>query len=449
MDQYGYGWLSRQSSSQHLPSLPGPYEEFDYNAFSIDFSQLPRPEQGELVWTPTAVSPPIFSPIGSSAPTPAASSLQQFESGQHQQSLALQLMRVQGSQQQAHPEQQPLLDSNESAQFSSFLNELDGETGFLFNPVLPEGMPSPPAYSCAAIFESQQARAARESMRNAVNGMSLGDNDDTSVSRRFVDAANEAVEASDSHYDSGPPVASTSGDATATPPKRAREKSSAPRGGSKKARYNSPAVGRPRPADSEEDDGASTAREHVGTRHRRRNSAMSIDVARAHSPAVAIKKEQSLSPPPFNHSAQIGDGDDDELEYDDTKPSPDAGSNRKAPLSESQRRSNHIISEQRRRNAIRLGFKELVEYVLAGEKVSGISIAEGEELEAAASGKKTKGKGRGRGRKGDIGVGASKSVVLDKAAQYIMWLQRGNEALVDEVERMESIVQLARSHYAQ
>lgn len=47
------------------------------------------------------------------------------------------------------------------------------------------------------------------------------------------------------------------------------------------------------------------------------------------------------------------------------------------------------------------------------------------------------GPGRGRGRKGDVGAGASKSVVLEKATVYIGWLQRGNEALEMEVRRVE------------
>ncbi|BGP54964.1 hypothetical protein JCM8202_003474 [Rhodotorula sphaerocarpa] len=135
---------------------------------------------------------------------------------------------------------------------------------------------------------------------------------------------------------------------------------------------------------------------------------------------------------------------------------------RGAPLTDSQKRSNHILSEQKRRNAIRSGFKDLVDFLVAGEAASGIVLgppgsaaalqqqqqaqaqaqAEAEEeaeAAAAANGKKRKGKGtgRGRGRRGDAGANASKSVVLTRAADYILWLERGNRALEAEIERIE------------
>lgn len=136
------------------------------------------------------------------------------------------------------------------------------------------------------------------------------------------------------------------------------------------------------------------------------------------------------------------------------------GAGRAAPLTDSQKRSNHILSEQKRRNAIRSGFKDLVDFLVAGEAASGIILgppgsssqslqqqqqqeaaaqAQADE-EAAANGKKRKGKGtgRGRGRRGDAGANASKSVVLTRAADYILWLERGNRALENEIERLEA-----------
>ena len=136
------------------------------------------------------------------------------------------------------------------------------------------------------------------------------------------------------------------------------------------------------------------------------------------------------------------------------------GAGRAAPLTDSQKRSNHILSEQKRRNAIRSGFKDLVDFLVAGEAASGIILgppgsssqslqqqqqqeaaaqAQADE-EAAANGKKRKGKGtgRGRGRRGDAGANASKSVVLTRAADYILWLERGNRALETEIERLEA-----------
>lgn len=136
---------------------------------------------------------------------------------------------------------------------------------------------------------------------------------------------------------------------------------------------------------------------------------------------------------------------------------------RAAPLTDSQKRSNHILSEQKRRNAIRSGFKDLVDFLVAGEAASGIILgpsggaaglaaqqqaaaaaaaaaAQAQADEDAANGKKRKGKGtgRGRGRRGDAGANASKSVVLTRAADYILWLERGNRALELEIERLEA-----------
>jgi len=123
-----------------------------------------------------------------------------------------------------------------------------------------------------------------------------------------------------------------------------------------------------------------------------------------------------------------------------------------ATLTASEKRSNHIQSEQRRRNAIKLGFKDLVELVISGEKLSKIvlgsssSLPESEDEDNLGGGKK-KGKGgkkggkvasgRGRGRKGDTGANAPKSVVLERSREYIEWLERGNRALLREVERVE------------
>jgi hypothetical protein len=112
-------------------------------------------------------------------------------------------------------------------------------------------------------------------------------------------------------------------------------------------------------------------------------------------------------------------------------------------LTETQKRSNHIQSEQKRRNAIKNGFRDLVDILAAGEAASGIIVAPPEEDDGATAPggtkkKKAKGTGRGRGRRGEIGAGASKSVVLEKAAQYILWLERGNDGIDSEIERVEA-----------
>lgn len=102
------------------------------------------------------------------------------------------------------------------------------------------------------------------------------------------------------------------------------------------------------------------------------------------------------------------------------------------------KRSNHIASEQRRRSTIKDNYKALVDILLAGEESSGITLANaGEGDDAPGESKKSKAKGRGRGRKGQDGAGATKSVVLDRVAAYIRWLERGNEALQTEIGRLE------------
>ncbi|GAA6063022.1 hypothetical protein JCM10212_001801 [Sporobolomyces blumeae] len=155
-------------------------------------------------------------------------------------------------------------------------------------------------------------------------------------------------------------------------------------------------------------------------------------------------------------------------------------------LTTSQKRANHIQSEQRRRNAIKLGFRDLVELVMSGQALSGISLggededadgqedeepgeADGEDGEFDGGGtarggpplngkrsnakskapnrqkKKKKGTGRGRGRKGDTGANASKSVVLEQSRRYIVWLDRGNRAIEGEIARVEAILASAQA----
>jgi hypothetical protein len=103
----------------------------------------------------------------------------------------------------------------------------------------------------------------------------------------------------------------------------------------------------------------------------------------------------------------------------------------------------------------------LVELVIRGQSLSGVILGadlpaeddeedgeEDEEVSLGRGGKKRastkRGKkgsgnaGRGRGRKGDTGANASKSVVLERTRDYICWLERGNQALEREIERVEA-----------
>jgi len=114
------------------------------------------------------------------------------------------------------------------------------------------------------------------------------------------------------------------------------------------------------------------------------------------------------------------------------------------------KRVTHVASEQRRRMTIKDNYKALVDLLLAGEESSGISLLnaanEDEENEgggaAAGSGtKKGKPKGRGRGRKGQDGAGATKSTVLERAAEYLKWLEKGNAEIEREIARAEDLLE--------
>lgn len=149
--------------------------------------------------------------------------------------------------------------------------------------------------------------------------------------------------------------------------------------------------------------------------------------ARAAGPSSSRPQPRPRSPSPTGSSSSGRDGTP-------------AAVDKKVPLTDSQKRNNHILSEQKRRNAIRSGFKDLVDLLTAGEETSGIVVAPPEVEHEEGKKKKSKGSGRGRGRKGEVGAGASKSVVLEKAAAYIMWLERGNDVLEQEVTRVERLL---------
>lgn len=95
----------------------------------------------------------------------------------------------------------------------------------------------------------------------------------------------------------------------------------------------------------------------------------------------------------------------------------------KASLSTPQKRINHIMSEQKRRNAIREGYSTLIQ-LLAPEN-GGPMIEMPTRGRPKGSGAKNRGQTRG------------KSGILFRAVEFTKWLEDGNEALRKEVERME------------
>lgn len=172
--------------------------------------------------------------------------------------------------------------------------------------------------------------------------------------------------------------------------------------------------------------------------------------------------------------------------------SEDSGSNsnstpKRELLTEKEKRQNHILSEQRRRNHIREGFTELVSLLdlgrLYGARGLGLSSGAGtgiedeglddrtdvssdedsdEEAAALAKARRKKarakknallaaaaggghagggasrGRGKGRGRGGSAGGGAgSKSAVLFQAVDLIKWLEVRNAKLEEECVGLE------------
>lgn len=96
----------------------------------------------------------------------------------------------------------------------------------------------------------------------------------------------------------------------------------------------------------------------------------------------------------------------------------------KVLLSTPQKRLNHIMSEQKRRNAIREGYATLSNMLApAGAPVG--------------SGLPTRGRPKGSGSRGKATSAKGKSGVLFRAVEYCKWLEDSCEALRREVERIE------------
>jgi len=100
-------------------------------------------------------------------------------------------------------------------------------------------------------------------------------------------------------------------------------------------------------------------------------------------------------------------------------------------LSTPQKRLNHIMSEQKRRNAIRDGYAQLITLLAPEGSGPGLVMP-------------TRGRPKGSGTKGKQAKGSEsegakgKSGVLFRAVEYCQWLEEGRNALKEEVERAEA-----------
>jgi len=95
-------------------------------------------------------------------------------------------------------------------------------------------------------------------------------------------------------------------------------------------------------------------------------------------------------------------------------------------LSTPQKRLNHIMSEQKRRNAIRDGYAQLIALLAPAGSANSIGMP-------------TRGRPRGSGSRGNSGQTKGKSGVLFRAVEYCRWLEEGTDALRDEVLRLEAV----------
>lgn len=113
-------------------------------------------------------------------------------------------------------------------------------------------------------------------------------------------------------------------------------------------------------------------------------------------------------------------------------PHPDLPLSRTKPLlSTPQKRLNHIMSEQKRRNAIRDGYAQLITLLAPEGSGPGLVMP-------------TRGRPKGSGTKGKQAKGSEsegakgKSGVLFRAVEYCQWLEEGRNALKQEVEKAEA-----------
>lgn len=104
------------------------------------------------------------------------------------------------------------------------------------------------------------------------------------------------------------------------------------------------------------------------------------------------------------------------------EPSARSATRSKPLLSSPQKRLNHIMSEQKRRNAIRDGYAQLIT-LLAPAGAPGIDMPT---------------RGRPKGSGSGKGQTKGKSGVLFRAVEYCRWLEEGKDALRAEVLRVEA-----------
>ncbi|SGY78794.1 BQ5605_C008g04954 [Microbotryum silenes-dioicae] len=465
--------VSGLSSHSNAPFTSNPFSPQNIASPPSHFSSLTSPPSSAA---PSTSSNALFTDPSSSSTVPAHRTF--LPSPPPPQELSTSISAAHSS---ISLNPSPLFDDSESALLSSFLTTLDVDPFFLFNPVLPPRMPSPPS----SFPLDEGGKKERDRLGFGLGSIKLENREkqgeETTSREGEVDTEDgegedQAGEDREDEEEEGTPTdrARSSGVVVGRGGKRASGTGQRGRGGlakGKKARRASVNESEAQDVEmvevasmtSSTGRGARAVRSTkgsggMGSGSRRLSSgARSKDAGRSITPLEALSggrqderqateeamMEGADDPPPPPPEVEEGDELEDEEHKNVEDDDDDDSKANKAPLTDTQKRSNHIASEQKRRNAIRSGFKDLVDLLAAGEAASGIVVAP-PEVQAANDvlngGKKkraSKGTGRGRGRKGEVAAGGSKSVVLEKAAAYILWLERGNQALTAEVKRIE------------
>ncbi|KAJ1308547.1 hypothetical protein OPQ81_004247 [Rhizoctonia solani] len=114
-------------------------------------------------------------------------------------------------------------------------------------------------------------------------------------------------------------------------------------------------------------------------------------------------------------------------------------------LSQPQKRLNHIMSEQKRRNAIKEGYETLAMLLSPGDVSYKLAELASPEKKAQAAMMASEfgytgrpGRARGSGKNGKAKkIGKGKSGMLFRAVEFCKWLQQDVDALRAEIERLE------------
>ncbi|CAL1694565.1 unnamed protein product [Somion occarium] len=103
------------------------------------------------------------------------------------------------------------------------------------------------------------------------------------------------------------------------------------------------------------------------------------------------------------------------------------------------KRLNHIMSEQKRRNAIRDGYVQLTTLLAP----AGAPPGTGMPTRGRPKGSSSRNGGRGDGKGGVAFKG--KSGILFRAVEYVKWLEESRDALLAEVAKVETAAGIHRS----